>query len=65
MVAKQGVCIPTSSDRGECGFGHGGVLWENPISQIKFRKSLVNAFIPNEYFNEQNDVTPEKKTKKQ
>ena len=28
MVAKQGVCIPPGSDRGECEFGHGGVLWE-------------------------------------
>ena len=28
MVAKQGVCIPHFSDRGECEFGHGGVLWE-------------------------------------
>ena len=26
MVAKQGLCIPRGSDRGECEFGHGGVL---------------------------------------
>ena len=26
MVAKQGPCIPRGSDRGECEFGHGGVL---------------------------------------
>ena len=26
MVAKQGLCIPCGSDRGEREFGHGGVL---------------------------------------
>ena len=26
MVAKQGLCIPRGSDRGEREFGHGGVL---------------------------------------
>ena len=28
MVAKQGVCIPPGSDRGDCDFGHGGALWQ-------------------------------------
>ena len=37
MVAKQGVCIPPGSDRGECEFGHGGVLWEqsNKPNQVQ------------------------------
>ena len=37
MVAKQGVCIPPGSDRGEREFGHGGVLWEqsNKPNQVQ------------------------------
>ena len=38
---------------------------KNPISQLEFRKSLAYALIHNEYFNLQNNVTPEKKAKKQ
>ena len=28
MVAKQGVCFSTGSNRGEHELGHGGALWE-------------------------------------
>ena len=38
---------------------------KNPISQIEFRKSLANTLIHNEYFNEQNNASPEKMAKKQ
>ena len=37
----------------------------DPTSQIEFRKSLAEALIYNEYFNEETDVTPDKKAKKQ
>ena len=37
MVAKQGLCIPHGSDRGECEFGHGGVLrsHSNKLNQVQ------------------------------
>ena len=37
----------------------------DPTSQIEFRKKLADALINNKYFNEENDKTPVKKTKKQ
>ena len=37
----------------------------DPTSQIEFRKKLADALINIKYFNEENDKTPVKKTKKQ
>ena len=36
-----------------------------PTSQIEFRKKLADVLINNKYFNEEDDKTPVKKTKKQ
>ena len=41
------------------------ICGNDPTSQIKFRKKLMEVLIFNEYFNEEEDATPVKKAKKQ